>query len=306
MDHSAGSFPAEVLFLVPALAATAAYVAGACSAKARGWPKHRTAMFVLGIAFAVSTVLGPLPALAHGNFAVLALSHVVAGMLAPLLLVLARPVTLALRSMDRIPALRTVRILRSPPARILASPLTAAALNLGGMYLMFRTPLYDAMRTHAPVHWIVTFHLVAAGYLWTAALIGRDPNPHRAGLRLRAGVLVLTAAAHNILAKSLFAQPPAGVPADQAEAGAMAMYYAGGAVEIAVMIVLCHQWYRNPAQRPSAPAVSGYGTVPAPSTATGKAPNSRKAPPAGGQEGPFTPASGAGTGGSGVREQGPA
>ncbi|MBF4993867.1 cytochrome c oxidase assembly protein [Arthrobacter gandavensis] len=262
MDHSGGTFPAEAFFLIPAVAATAAYVAGACSRRARGWPKRRTAVFILGVALAVLTILGPLPGLAHRSFTVLSLSHVVAGMVVPVLLVLARPVTLALRSMDRIPALRTVRILRSTPARILSGPLAAAVLNIGGMYLMFRTPLFDAMRTHAPVHWIITFHLVAAGYLWTAALIGRDPNPHRAGLPLRAGVLLLTAAAHNVLAKSLYAQPPAGIPADEAEAGAMAMYYAGGAVELAVMIIFCLQWYRGPAQRRFAPAVPEYSAVP--------------------------------------------
>lgn len=247
MHHSAGAFPAEFLFLVPALAAAAAYVAGVRSDRAAGWPAGRTAAFLLGLSLALLTVLGPLPALAHTDFTWLALSHVAAGMLAPLLLVLSRPVTLALRVMDKMPARRAVRLLRSAPARFLTHPLTAAVLSIGGMFLMFRTPLFGAMATLAPVHWLVSFHLVAAGYLWTAALIGRDPNPHRAGPRLRAAVLVATAAAHNILAKSLYGDPPAGVPAAAAEAGAMAMYYAGGAVEIAVMTIFCLQWYRSQA-----------------------------------------------------------
>ncbi len=259
MHHSAGAFPAEVLFLLPALAAAGAYLAGACSERAAGWPAHRTAVFVLGLALALLTVLGPLPALAHTNFTWLALSHVAAGMVAPLLLVLSRPVTLALRVMDKMPARRLVRLLRSAPARFLSHPLAAVVLNVGGMFLMFRTPLFEAMSTLAPVHWLVTFHLVAAGYLWTAAVIGRDPNPHRAGLRLRAVVLIAAAAAHNILAKSLYADPPAGVPAAAAESGAMAMYYAGGAVEIAVMLILCLQWYRS-----SAPGRSSARAVPAP------------------------------------------
>ena len=256
MHHSSGAFPAEAYFLLPTIAAAVAYVSGARSVRAAHWPARRTVLFVLGLALALLTVLGPLPAMAHDDFTWLALSHVFAGMLSPLLLVLSRPMTLALRVMDKGPARRAVRILRSPPARFLAHPVTAAVLNLGGMYLMFRTPLFDAMRTYAPVHWIVTFHLVAAGYLWTAALIGRDPNPHRAGLRLRACILVFTAAAHNVLAKSLYAQPPAGIPSDEAEAGAMAMYYAGGAVELAVMIVFCFQWYRRSAPRDASAATA--------------------------------------------------
>ena len=210
MHHSSGAFPVEYLFLVPALAAAAAYVAGAGSNRAGGWPVHRTAVFLLGLVLALMSVLGPLPALAHTDFTWLALSHVAAGMLAPLLLVLSRPVTLALRVMDKMPARRTVRLLRSTPARFLSHPLTAAVLNAGGMFLMFRTPVFEAMSMLAPVHWLMTFHLVAAGYLWTAALIGRDPNPHRTGLRLRAAVLIATAAAHNILAKSLYARSAGG------------------------------------------------------------------------------------------------
>ena len=163
MHHSAGAFPAEVLFLVPALAAAAAYAAGAGSKRAAGWPVCRTGAFLLGLALALLTVLGPLPALAHTDFTWLALSHVAAGMMAPLLLVLSRPVTLALRVMDKPPARRMVRLLRSRPARFLSHPVTAAVLNVGGMFLMFRTPLFDAMTTLAPVHWLVTFHLVAAG-----------------------------------------------------------------------------------------------------------------------------------------------
>lgn len=261
MHHSAGAFPAEVLFLVPACAAAGAYVAGARSDRAAGWPAHRTAVFLFGLVLALLTVVGPLPSLAHTDFIWLALSHVAAGMLAPLLLVLSRPVTLALRVMDKMPARRTVRVLRSAPARFLSHPVPAAVLNVGGMILMFRTPLFEAMNTMAPVHWLVTFHLVTAGYLWTAALVGRDPNPHRTGLRLRAAVLVATAAAHNILAKSLYADPPAGVTAAAGEAGAMAMYYAGGAVEIAVMMILCLQWYRSSApNRSSAGTAAGSGT----------------------------------------------
>jgi len=294
MHHSPGAIPAEVLFLVPACAAVAAYVAGSRSARAAGWPVHRTVLFVLGVGLALLTVLGPLPALAHTDFTWLALSHVSAGMLAPLLLVLSRPVTLALRVMDKMPARRTVGILRSRPARFLAHPVTAAVLNTGGMFIMFRTPVFGAMAL-APVHWLVTFHLVAAGYLWTAALVGRDPNPPRAGLRTRACILVLTAAAHNVLAKSLYADPPAGIPAAAAESGAMAMYYAGGAVEITVMIIFCLQWYRRSAPAHAAAAVPE--TVP-------QTPEARSAD---GQNGPQAQESGGAAGSrTDVREQAPA
>lgn len=257
--HSTGSMPVELLFLAPAGAAAAAYWAAALAPRSGTWPMLRTLSFTAGIAAVLATVAGPFAERAHADFTLLSFSHVLAGMLGPALLVLGRPATLALRIMDPVPSRRLVRLLRSLPARFLAFPVTAAVLNAGGMLVMFRTPVFDAMRTQAPVHWLVTFHLLAAGYLWTAALIGRDPNPHRASLPLRAGVLILTIAAHNVLAKSLAAAPPPGITAGEAESGAMAMYYAGGAVELLVVFIFCLQWYRSPGTRKARPAEGGTG-----------------------------------------------
>ena len=247
-DHGGGS--AESLFFIPAVAALVAYWAGALSPRSGHWPWYRTACFTLGVAAVLVTVLNPLAGLAHRDFAVLSLTHLLAGMLSPLLLVLSRPFTLALRTLDVFPARRLSRLLRSRFIRFLAFPVTAAVLNTGGMILMFRTRLLQGMQESMPVHWLVTFHLLAAGYLFTAAIIGRDPSPHRAGYRLRAVVLILSIAAHNILAKSIYADPPAGVPAAAAEQGALVMYYGGGVLELVLIVLLCRQWFQWSRPRP--------------------------------------------------------
>ncbi|WP_329609283.1 cytochrome c oxidase assembly protein [Arthrobacter sp. ATA002] len=242
-DHGAGAFGAELLFLIPAVAAVAAYWAGTLSSRSRGWPVHRALLFTAGVGAVLATVLDPLAAGSHADFAVLAAAHILAGMLGPLLLVLSRPVSLALRTLDVVPARRLARILRSRPLRILTFPVTAAVLNIGGMLVMFRTGLFTAMQDSQPVHWLVTFHLAAAGYLYTAVLVGRDPMPHRAGFYFRAAVLIGATAAHNILAKTLYADPPPGVPRAAGETGALILYYGGGGVELALVILLCRQWY---------------------------------------------------------------
>ncbi|MCC9175518.1 cytochrome c oxidase assembly protein [Arthrobacter sp. zg-Y179] len=244
--HNHGSdFPVESLFFIPAVVALVAYWAGARSPRSGRWPWHRTAFFTLGVAAVLVTVLNPLAELAHQDFAVLSFSHLLAGMLSPLLLVLSRPFTLALRTLDVFPARRLSRVLRSRFARFLSFPVTAALLNTGGMILMFRTGLLQAMQQSMPVHWLVTFHLLAAGYLFTASIVGRDPSPHRAGYRLRAIVLVLSIAAHNILAKGIYADPPPGIPAASAETGALVMYYGGGILELVLIVLLCRQWYAS-------------------------------------------------------------
>lgn len=258
-DHGSG-FPVESLFLIPAVAAVMAYWTGALSGRSRHWPWWRTLLFTAGVAAALATVLDPLAYLSHSDFTVLSVSHVLAGMVAPLLLVLSRPFTLALRSLDPYPARRLARLLRSPFVRFLAFPVTAAVLNTGGMLVMFRTGLFNAMRDSMPVHWLVTFHLLAAGYLFTASIIGRDPSPHRSSLRLRAIVLVLSIAAHNILAKSLVGNPPPGLSEAAAESGALVMYYGGGVVELVLILLLCRQWYHS--ARPRSRSTSGAAAPP--------------------------------------------
>jgi putative membrane protein len=250
--HEQGGSGAELVFLIPAAAAAAAYWAGALSSRSRGWPVHRALLFTAGVVAVLATVLNPLAAQSHQDFAVLAVAHVLAGMLGPLLLVLSRPVSLALRTLDVVPARRLAGVLRSRPLRVLTFPLTAAALNVGGMVVMFRTGVFAAMQDSMPVHWLVTFHLAAAGYLYTAVLVGRDPMPHRAGFGFRAAVLIGATASHNILAKTLYAQPPPRVPQAAGEAGAMILYYGGGAVELAVVVLLCRQWYVSTRPRGSA------------------------------------------------------
>jgi putative membrane protein len=91
--------------------------------------------------------------------------------------------------------------------------------------------------------------VLLAGVLFTASVVGRDPAPHRTALEVRAAVLVGVMAAHGILAKSLYAGPPPGVPAARAEAGAQVMYYGGTVVELALLVLLGVEWYRRTGRR---------------------------------------------------------
>jgi putative membrane protein len=77
-----------------------------------------------------------------------------------------------------------------------------------------------------------------------------DPAPHRVGYPTRAAVLVAFLAAHGILAKHLYAHPPIGVTVDEAQAGAMLMYYAGDLVDLVIIVLLCRRWYAATRPRP--------------------------------------------------------
>ncbi len=185
------------------------------AARCGPWPRSRTALWLAGLAAAAVGVSVP----DHVT------GHLLLGMLAPLLLVRAAPVTLALRVLPVTRARQLSRVLRSRPARVLTAPAVAATLDIGGLWLLYTTDLHEQPLTQV--------HVLAAGYLFTAAVVGVDPAPHRARLGTRAAVLVLASAAHAVLAKSLYPSDPD---------AAMLMYYGGDAIEIALAVLLGREW----------------------------------------------------------------
>lgn len=247
-------FEAAAAFML--LAAAAAYGAGLLASRHRGrWPAHRTLCFYAGLACAAAGVTGPVAAAAHESFTAHMAGHLLLGMAAPLLLVLAAPATLALRALPVDQARILTRLLGTAPVRFLTRPVAAVVLNAGGVWILYTTGLYPLMGTSPPLHALVHAHLFLAGYLLTASVAGVDPDPHRASTAVRSTVLILFIAAHSILAKWLYAHPPAGVGAADARAGAQLMYYGGDAVDVALIVLLFAGWYR--ATRPRQASQAG-------------------------------------------------
>ncbi|MCE0540477.1 cytochrome c oxidase assembly protein [Kineosporia rhizophila] len=238
----------EILAIALLLVLAVGYAEALWFSRHRGsWPLHRTALWYAGLACCAATVLGP----ADHTFTRHMLTHLLLGILAPLLLVLARPITLLLRALPLRPARSLSHLLQTSPLRLLLHPVTAAALNGGGLWLLYGTELYSLMHRSELFYGLVHLHLLLAGYLFTAALVGRDPNPHRSSIGVRSAALVAFMAAHSILAKQLYAFPPEEVTAADARAGAQLMYYAGDAVDVTLIVLLFAGWYA--ATRPRAP-----------------------------------------------------
>lgn len=235
-----------VLGLVIGVLAVAAYVVLVVRTRGRGraWPFARTVSWVAGCLLATAAVAGPLREAAAKSWPAHMTGHVLLGMLAPLLLVLGAPVTLALRALPAASARRLVRLLRSRPLRFLTEPSVAAVLDVGGLWLVYGTPLLDVAHAHPAVEVLVHAHVLLAGYLFTAVLVGPDPLPHRRGTRHLLAVLVLALAAHDVLAKHLYATAGGPDPLDE-QRGALVMYYGGDAVDLALVVLVCARWYRR-------------------------------------------------------------
>lgn len=250
--HAAdGTLGAEVILAIPFGLAIFVYATGVVLQHRRGrsWPWYRTAAWTTGVSVIAATFVGPLAAAAHTDFVAHMSAHLLVGMVGPLLLVLGAPVTLALRSLHVSRARRLTRLLRSLPARIVGTPVIAAVINVGGLWVLYTTGAYVIMQGDAVLHAAVSVHFLLAGLLFTAAIMPIDPAPHRAGFGMRAAVLLAAMAAHSILAKWIYAHPPLGVDPGAAEAGAMLMYYAGGIVDGLIVLVLCTQRYRHAGRR---------------------------------------------------------
>ncbi len=204
------------------------------------WPLRRTASWLAGLAAAgVGVVLSA----AHGDLRTHMAGHLLLGMVAPLLLVLAAPVTLALRALPVAAARRLARLLRTPLLRWATDPLVAVPVNAAGLWLLYGTGLHAAVGHGPALAALVALHVLASGYLATAAVLAVDPAPHRRGVGVRAAALAAGAAAHDVLATWLYAAPPPGVV--HAAEGARLMWDGGTVVTLLTAAVLWRRWYTS-------------------------------------------------------------
>ncbi|GGQ07311.1 cytochrome c oxidase assembly protein [Streptomyces roseolilacinus] len=261
--HPAGAFGLVVAAV--ALAATAAYVLAALRLRARGdaWPQWRDASFAAGCLAIAHAMMMPLPG---GPFTAHMVHHVVTAMAAPVLVVLGRPLTLLLRT---VPPGRVRRgflgVAHSRPAAWLLFPPVAALLDMGGLWLLHRSPLLAAAHHRPVLGAAVQAHLLAAGLLFAFSVCRLDPVRHRWGLAVRGTTLFVAGAAHAVLAKTLYAVPPPGTAfaASDLRDGARLMYYGGDLVELALAGVLAVEWYtrRGRALRPRARRAAAPGRL---------------------------------------------
>ena len=215
------------------------------SRRGRAWPAGRALAWTSGCVLAVVAVSRPLASRSTMGGPAHMVGHLLLGMLVPLLLVLGAPVTLALRGLPVAAARRLTRLLRTRPLRFLTEPSVAAVLDVGGLWLLYATPLMSAAQADPVLDVVVHLHVLLAGCLFTAVLVGPDPLPHRRGTWHRLVVLALALAAHDVLAKWLYARASADVMAMDAQRGALVMYYGGDAVELILAVLLCARWYRR-------------------------------------------------------------
>ncbi|MEV0948513.1 cytochrome c oxidase assembly protein [Rhodococcus sp. NPDC049939] len=178
----------DLLYGTAAIVLALVYVLGIRKLRRRGdsWPIGRTVAWMCGCAvllFATSSGVGRY---APAVFSVHMGAHMALSMLAPVLLVLGAPITLALRALDPagkngVPGLREwlLKVLHSPFSRFITHPVVAATLFVGGFYALYLGGIFGATVDSHTAHILMNLHFLLSGYLFYWVAIGVDPSPRK-------------------------------------------------------------------------------------------------------------------------------
>ena len=207
-----GNWRADLLVLSLLAFAAITYGRWVVRLRRRGdrWPVGRVIAWYAGLAVLAFGSLSGLAAYGRIVFSLHMTQHMVLSMLVPILLVLAAPITLALRAMPAAgrnqpsgPREWLLAALNSSLVRILTHPVTAFVLFISAPYLVYFSGLFQVAMQQHWAHELMHVHFVLVGYLFFESLIGTDPVPYRASYPMRIVTLFAALALHAFFAIAL-------------------------------------------------------------------------------------------------------
>jgi putative membrane protein len=214
--------------LLAVAGAAVAYASGVRRLRQRGrrWPAARTAAFAAGLV-AVALAGAGATGDESSSFTAHALQHALLAMVAPLLLALGGPVTLALQATARPTQVGLLRLVHARPVAVLTSPVVAWVLFGGSTVALYTTPLLEASLRSGLVHAAVHLHLLLVGCLFCWTVVGVDPLPNRMPHGGRLAAVLLALPFHAVVGLALVSSGSLLAPDFYTDLGAQ---HAGGAV----------------------------------------------------------------------------
>ncbi|MFC7162814.1 cytochrome c oxidase assembly protein [Aquipuribacter hungaricus] len=201
----------DLLWVLVTAGLAVAYLLGVRRLHRRGdrWPLWRTLLWLTGLAVVLAVTSSGLATYGRVLFSTHMLQHMSMSMVAPLLLVPAAPVTLALRTItprrdgSRGPREWLLWGLHTPVSRTLTHPVVAAGIFTGSLMVFYYSPLFGlALSTHYG-HEAMFVHFLLSGYLFVWSLVGTDPGVRPTPYPLRLIILLATMAFHAFFAVTL-------------------------------------------------------------------------------------------------------
>jgi len=247
------------------------YLAGLLALRRRGdrWPTGRVLAWFAGLLVVAWAGIGGLSQYAHVLFSAHMGSHMMLSMVAPILLVLGAPVTLALRTLpgprqpgEVSPRALLMSFLDSRFVRVMTHPLVGPTLFVGSLFVLYFTDLFGFLMTSHWGHGAMQLHFLAVGALYYYVIIGVDPSPRRLPPAVRFAVLMFTIPFHAFFsvalmsARTVIAEPYWSIIARPYRTDLLADQYLGGGIswamgEVPLVLVfgaLFVQWIRSDAR----------------------------------------------------------
>ncbi|HLM04382.1 MAG TPA: cytochrome c oxidase assembly protein [Blastococcus sp.] len=263
----------ESVLAVLSVVGLLAYIAAVVRLRRSGvsWPWWRTTAWIAGTVSLFAVTGTWLNGYSMVLFSVHMTQHMVLSLVTPLLLLLAAPVTLALRTLPRgkgaagAPRALLLDALHSRFARFVSHPLFTVPLFIASLYGVYFTPLFDVLMGNAVGHQLMLAHFVVTGLLFFGPIVAQDPWPRTLSHPGRMLELFLPVPFHAffgvaiMLAGSLvvttFADPPAGWGidplTDQGVAGGIVWAF-GELPTVLVLAVVFFSWASSDDRRAKA------------------------------------------------------
>ncbi|MBB4689457.1 cytochrome c oxidase assembly protein [Amycolatopsis jiangsuensis] len=178
----------DLVYGTVAIVLAVVYLAGVRRLRLRGdqWPVGRTVAWLAGCLVILLATSSGIGRYAPAMFSVHMGNHMLLSMVAPVLLVLGGPVTLALRALppagrDAAPGPREwlLAAVHSPVSRFLTNPIVALLLFVGSFYALYFSGLFDSALDYHWAHLAMNAHFLLVGYVFYWPVIGVDPAPRR-------------------------------------------------------------------------------------------------------------------------------
>jgi putative membrane protein len=252
------SLPA--LVVIPWTVAVCGFVRGVRRVRASGsaWPRARSVAFAAGAVSVLVALTSGIDAYADVLFSVHVVQHLLLTFIAPPLLALSAPVTLALRALPRDAGRRLVRFLHSRPVAALTHPVVAWVAFVSVPFAIHFSSYYDLALRDTWVHASEHLLLFSTGLLFWWPIVGVDPAPRRLDHPARVLSLVMAMPAQSFLALAIYSAPRTLYPgyaaqltrsgtsalADQGLASAL-MWVVGGALLLVGVLVSVVRWKRD-------------------------------------------------------------
>jgi len=254
------SWTLNPLAIVPIVVAAWLYGLGLRRAARAGTPHPRRSAvaFFAGLAVVALALASPIDAYAEASFSVHMTQHLLLTLLAPPLLALGAPITLALRATRPATAKLLSRLLRSNLAVVLSNPVVGWVLFVGVAFAIHLTSLFDLALRSARVHALEHALWLGAALVYWWPIVGRDPSAHPVSYPVRLLSLFLAMPAMSFLALAIYSatgplyEEYASLPAPwgpsalaNQRAGATMMWLVGNLSLVVGMLVVAAAWKRE-------------------------------------------------------------